>query len=85
MKIQKVKDKYHILTYIYGIQKDGTDEIFLRHRHGEQTYRHGWGGERKERVRCMKRVTWKLTLPYVKQTANGNLLYMIQRAQTGAL
>ena len=23
----------------------------------------------------MKRVTWKLTLPYVKQIANGNLLY----------
>ena len=30
-------------------------------------------GER-ERVRCMERVTWKLTLPYVKQIANGNLL-----------
>ena len=29
----------------------------------------------KERVRCMERVTWKLTLPYVKQIANGNLLY----------
>ena len=23
-------------------------------------------GGRKERVRCMERVTWKLTLPYVK-------------------
>ena len=23
----------------------------------------------------MARVTWKLTLPYVKQIANGNLLY----------
>ena len=33
-----------------------------------------WSGGRKERVRCMERVTWKLTLPYVKQTANGNLL-----------
>ena len=30
---------------------------------------------RKERMGCMKRVTWKLTLPYVKYTANGNLLY----------
>ena len=29
----------------------------------------------EQRVRCMERVTWKLTLPYVKQTANGNLLY----------
>ena len=26
-------------------------------------------------MRCTERVTWKLTLPYVKQIANGNLLY----------
>ena len=32
-------------------------------------------GREEERVRCTERVTWKLTLPYVKQTANGNLLY----------
>ena len=30
---------------------------------------------KKERVRCMERITWKLTLLYVKQIANGNLLY----------
>ena len=36
----------------------------------------------EERVRCMERVTWKLTLPYVKQTANGNSL-MAQETQTG--
>ena len=35
-----------------------------RHPHREQTY--GNVGERKERVRCMQRVTWKLTLPYLK-------------------
>ena len=29
----------------------------------------------EERVRCMERVTWELTLPYVKLIANGNLLY----------
>ena len=33
------------------------------------------GRGRKERVGCMERVTWKLTLPCVKQIANGNLLY----------
>ena len=33
-------------------------------------------GGGQERVRCMERVTWKLTLPYVKQIANGNLLYV---------
>ena len=35
----------------------------------------GWGGRWEERVRCVERVTWKLTLPYVKQIANGHLLY----------
>ena len=43
-------------------------------RHTEQIYGHDWQG-RKERVRCMERVTRKLTLPYVKQIASGNLLY----------
>ena len=32
-------------------------------------------GRGEERVRCMERLTWKLTLPYVKQIANRNLLY----------
>ena len=36
-----------------------------RNRHREQTYGHG-GEERRERVRRMERVTWKLTIPYVK-------------------
>ena len=40
------------------------------------------GGE--ERVRCMERVTWTLTLPYIKYIANGNLLYGSGN-QTGAL
>ena len=30
---------------------------------------------RKERVRCMERITWKFTIPYVKQIASGSLLY----------
>ena len=38
----------------------------------------------EERVRCMERVTWKLTLPYVKQIANRNFC-MAQETQTGAL
>ena len=32
-------------------------------------------GRGEKRVRCMERITWKLTLPYVKQIASGNLLY----------
>ena len=38
-------------------------------------------GKGEERVRCMERVTWKLTLPYVKYIANRNLLP--QETQTG--
>ena len=41
-------------------------------------------GRGKECVRCMERVTWKLTLSCVKQIANGSLLYG-QETQTGAL
>ena len=32
-------------------------------------------GRGEETERCMERVTWKLTLPYVKYMADGNLLY----------
>ena len=48
-------------------------------RNRQQIFGHGERGreeEGEERVRCMERVTWKLTLPYVKQIANGNLLYV---------
>ena len=42
-------------------------------------------GRGKERVRGMERVTWKLTLPYVKQTANGNLLYGSGNSNRGSV
>ena len=47
---QKEKDKYHLLTHIYGIKKDGTKVFIFRatmeNRHKEQTYGHGErGGE----------------------------------------
>ena len=32
-------------------------------------------GRGEERVRYMERVTWNLTLPYVKRIASGNLQY----------
>ena len=48
---QKEKNKYRILTHMFGIEKDSTDEIIYRaaleQRHREQTYGHrGWGGRR---------------------------------------
>ena len=54
-------NKYHILTRIHGIQKDGGDEPICRQQwrcgHREQTYGHGRG----ERVGRTERATWKLT------------------------
>ena len=53
---QKEKDKYHILMHTYGIQKEGTNELFARqqwrNRHKEQICGHG------EREGCMERVRW---------------------------
>ena len=54
-----------------------------RNRHREQTYGHGRRGGGEERVRCMERVTWKLTLPYVKQSMG--ICCMTQETETGAL
>ena len=39
----------------------------------------------EERVRCMERVTWKLTLPYVKSIVNGNLLYGSGNSNRGSV
>ena len=33
----------------------------------------------------MERVTWKLTLPYVKKRANGNLLYSSGNSNRGSI
>jgi len=38
---------------------------------------------RRERMRCMERVTWKLTILYVKKIAD--IRYMTQGTQTWAL
>ena len=42
-------------------------------------------GKGKERVRRMERVTWKLTLSYVKKIANGNLLYGSGNSNRGSV
>ena len=41
-------------------------------------------GRGEERGRCMERVTWKLTLPYVNRQPTG-ICCMAQETQTGAL
>ena len=62
-------DKYRILTHIYGIQKNGTERVYLQGSNGETGIENRLMdmGRGEERVRCMERVTWKFTLPYVKQ------------------
>ena len=42
-------------------------------------------GRGEERVRCMEKVTWQLTFPYVKQTANRNLLYNSGNSNRGSV
>ena len=63
---QKKKDKYRILTHIYRIQKNGTEEP-LQGNNGETDIENKLinMGRGEERVRYMERVTWKLTLPYL--------------------
>ena len=82
---QKEKDKYHILTHVYGIQKNGTEEFIYRAAMEKQTQRIDLIdlGRGEERVRCMKRVTWKLTLPYVKQIANHLFAVWLRKLKQG--
>ena len=83
---QKEKDKYCILTHIYGIQKNGTEELIYRAAVEKQTENRLTDmGRGEERVRCMETVTWKLTLPYVKQIANGNLLCVSGNSNRGSV
>ena len=47
---QKEKDKYHVLTHIYGIQKNGTEEFIYRTAMEKQTQRidlRTWGEGRR--------------------------------------
>ena len=42
-------------------------------------------GRGEERLRCMERVTWKLTLPYVKEIANRIFLYVSVNSNRGSV
>ena len=42
-------------------------------------------GRGEERGRCRERVIWKLTLPYVKSIAKGNLLYGSGNSNRGSV
>ena len=56
----------HSNAYIQNLQ-NGTEEFIYKATREKQTENRlmdMWSME--EKVRCMERVTWKLTLPYVK-------------------
>ena len=64
---QKEKDKYRILNHIYRIYKNGTEEFIYKATMEKQTEKRLMDiGRGEDRVRCMERVAWKLTLPNVK-------------------
>ena len=54
---QKEKDKYHILTHIYGIEKNGPDVSIAgqqhRHRYREHTCVHSWGRRGWDELRAL--------------------------------
>ena len=68
---QKEKNKYHILTPTYMESRNYPRWYRRNYFQGSNGEAHienrlmGMGSG-EERVRCMERVTWKLTLPYVK-------------------
>ena len=77
-------------------RKNDTEEFTYRSAMEKQTQRIDlwtWGEGRMygksemdgKRVRCMERVTWKLTLPFVKQIGNGNLLYGSGNSNRGSV
>ena len=64
---QKEKYKYRILAHIYGTLKDGTDEFIFGTAMEKQTENRPKDmGVGRERMKCMERETWKLTIPYIK-------------------
>ena len=59
---QKEKYKYHILMHIY------CEFIFraAKEKEAQRTDLWTWEDGRRERLKCMERVTWTFIIPYVK-------------------
>jgi len=73
-------------TYIQNLEK-WSWRIYLKSNSGEADIENRLMnmGRGEERVRCMERVTWKLTLLYVKKIANKNLLYGSGNSNRGSV
>ena len=84
---QKENDKYRYYNaYIWNIEK-WYCKIYLQGNNGDTNIENRFMDMEKgeERVRCMERLTWKLTLPYVKQIINRNLLYDSGNSNMGSV
>ena len=73
-------------TYIWNLER-WYNEIYLQGSNGETDIENRLMdmGRGEERVRCVERVTWKLTLPCVKQIADGNLPYDTGNSNKGSV
>ena len=83
---QKDKNKYCILTHIYGIQKDGNDERNFRAAREMQTQRtdlQAWGRREGEGRMNGESSTVTYILTYKKQIASENLLYDSENSNQG--
>ena len=69
-------------TYIWNLEK-WYQRIYLQGNNGETDIENRLRdmGKGEERVRCMERVTWKVTLPYVKRESQWEFAIWL----TGAL
>ena len=79
-----IKKLWYIYTmeYYSAIKRNAFESVLMRQMNlepiiqSEVSQKEKYMGRGEERVICMERVTWKLTLPYVNQIAKGNLLYV---------
>ena len=77
--------RFYILSRIKGVLgKINMNKGAGRRKHKVKTQKCYGHGEGEKRVRCMVRVIWKLTLPYVKWIAKGNLLYVSGNSNRGS-
>ena len=83
---QKDKDQYSILTHIYGILKDGTDNTIYRTEKETQMYRTDfWTLWEKARVGCFERTASKHVYYQVWNRSPAQVGCMRQVLRAGAL
>ena len=83
---QKEKDKYHILTHIYGIQKNGTEGFIYRATIKKQTQRTDlwtWGEGRRGEMYGESNMETYITI--CKIDSQGNLLYLSGNSNRGSV